>query len=361
MGMGMMTAPQHTYRRLPGRRRRVGALWTAARHSLWLGADHLLKVENRFYSEEYRRFYYRDIQTIMVRRTGRWIVWNVIFGVLCGGSVLLSMPAGEPVEQSIGASLAGLCLLAILLNTLYGPTCACHLRTAVQTVALPSWSRRRHVHQALDLLQPLIVQAQGTLTPDMLAAGRATALSAAALPITPGQRPLSSPTTLRQFRGGRHALLFTFLLCDGGVTLLTLLGDSPMALLLTWVIMLGAFVTTLLALTTQQQSHCPQGLRVVTWGAGIYVCLLYTARTIPPTFLTLKDPNLLMANSFWEVLMLLATQSPHHQSYMYLLSSISLLCSVGLGALGWLCLAGLRRRRPVPPPLRLAPTPALEE
>lgn len=357
----MMTAPQHTYRRLPGRRRRVGALWTAARHSLWLGADHLLKVENRLYSEEYRRFYYRDIQAIMARRTGRWIVWNVIFGVLCGGSVLLSMQAGEPIGQIIGASLAGLCLLAILLNSLYGPTCVCHLRTAVQTVALPSWSRLRHVHKALNLLQPLIVQAQGALTPEILAAGRTTALSAAALPTTPRQRPLPSPTRLRQFRGGRHALLFTFLFCDGGVTLLTLPGDSPMALLLTWIIMLGAFVTTLLVLTMQQQSDCPKGLRVLTWGVGLYVCLLYTARTIPPTLLTLKDPDLFMADSFWEVLTLLATQPPHHQPYVYLISSISLLCSVGLSALGWLCLAGLRRRRPVPPPLRLAPTPAVEE
>lgn len=358
----MIGAPQHTYRRLPGRRRRVGTLWTAARHSLWLGADHLLKIENRLYTEEYRRFYYRDIQAIMIRRTMHWIVWNIIFGVLCGGSVGLSIQVREPGGQIIGASLAGLSLLAILVNSLWGPTYACHLRTAVQTVALPSLSRRRYVCKALDLLQPLIVQAQGACTPDVvLAAGGMTPLAGAELRATPGRGPLPTSPRLLQFRGGRHAFLFSFLLCDGMVTLLTLLGDSFVALLLTWATLTGAIVTAIMALAIQHQSHCPQGLRVLTWGAGIYVSLLYAVRSILAFLLILRSPDIFMVDSFWEIIELQAAQSLHDQPYLYMTSLIALVCSLGLSVVGGLYLVGIRRRRSVPPPLHLTPIPAVEE
>ena len=62
-----MTAPGAVpYRRLPGRGRTpLGS------HSLWIGEDHLLLVELRGFTETYRRFYFRDVQAIILRRTDR--------------------------------------------------------------------------------------------------------------------------------------------------------------------------------------------------------------------------------------------------------------------------------------------------
>jgi hypothetical protein len=361
MDMGMMAAAQTTYRRLPGRRRRVGALWTAARHSLWLGADHLLQVESRFYSEEYRRFYYHDIELLMVRRTRHWLVWSVLFGVLLSGSVWWGVQAGEPVGQSLGAALAGLSLLALLVNVLYGPTCACHLRTAVQTVLLPSLNRLRYVRKVLPLLQPFIMQAQGELAPHALAAGLATAITRAESQTAPRRRPSPQAAVLRPFRGGRHGLMFGLLLLDGAMTLLTFLDNSAFVLLGTWGIMLSVFVATLLALIFQQQSDCPKGVRWLTWGVGVYVCLLYMVRTVPATLFTLKTSDLALVHSLWEVIKLMAAQSPRQNPYVYTVSLMSLLGSVGLGALGWFSLLVGRRQRHALPPSRPASTAALEE
>jgi len=45
------------YRRLPG-----NAAALASYHRLWLGPDHLLAVRSVGFSEEYKRFYFSDIQ-----------------------------------------------------------------------------------------------------------------------------------------------------------------------------------------------------------------------------------------------------------------------------------------------------------
>ena len=55
------------YRKLPGHRR--GFLRGA---SLWLGSDHLLSVKSLRFREEYKRFYLRDVQAIVVAQCPRF-------------------------------------------------------------------------------------------------------------------------------------------------------------------------------------------------------------------------------------------------------------------------------------------------
>src|SRR5262249_54585927 len=71
---------EKTYQSLPGRGRRSGFVsfgiasgWC----SLWLGPDHLLAVDSKNYQEEYKRFYYRDIQAFIARRTKRVLAMNI--------------------------------------------------------------------------------------------------------------------------------------------------------------------------------------------------------------------------------------------------------------------------------------------
>src|SRR5947208_5263032 len=70
------------YKRLTRARVRSSfAVISAARSSLWLGADHLLCVDSTGYTETYKRFYFRDIQAITICRTARRKVWNWSLGV----------------------------------------------------------------------------------------------------------------------------------------------------------------------------------------------------------------------------------------------------------------------------------------
>ena len=196
---------ERQYHRLTwGRHRKSGfAGFTITRSSLWLGQDHLLGIDSTGYSESYKRFYFRDIQAVTIRLTSRRQIWNAVLGstgVLClGGWLLYLLSQGRP---GLGETLAtvGIMLffgVPFLLNNLFGPTCVCHLHTAVQTEELPSLNRLPKTRRILNRLRPLIAQAQGQLAPEEIPT-RVQAWTAAAtaqVEYAAGVRPSSGAAT----------------------------------------------------------------------------------------------------------------------------------------------------------------------
>jgi len=142
------------------------------RVQLWLGADHLLLVESDGRQEFYKRFYYRDIQAVVVHKTSEGkIVNGILTGITC---LFLAIAVAVGMEE-VAAGIVFVCIaaifgIALLVNWLSGPTCQTFLRTAVQIEELPSLTRLRQLHKALDQLRPLIVAGQGELPPDEIAA-----------------------------------------------------------------------------------------------------------------------------------------------------------------------------------------------
>jgi hypothetical protein len=162
----MILSRDPNYRRLKVGGR--GALGTA---SYWLGPDHLLVVEVVSYVERYRRFYYREVQAIIVRRTKAQQTTNLALGVLAllalVAVLIIAADQGPGVwstEGIVGAfvfSLAAAALLVgLLLNVLRGPTCACRIHTAVQALDLPRIRRWKMAERLLDELKPLVTAAQ---------------------------------------------------------------------------------------------------------------------------------------------------------------------------------------------------------
>lgn len=178
-----MTPAGETYRRLPGRRR---SLWSGA--SLWMGSDHLLLVRSAWFREEYKRFYLRDIQAIVVAPCARFHVSTPVFAVAVLW-LLLSLVAFAPVV-SFGTEWAygTLVLVAAWLAVSAAAGCRCRLYTAVSHDELPSlyrtWTARRFLKQ----VQPWIEQVQGTVDPGWVEAERSEAGPALA-PLAPADPP----------------------------------------------------------------------------------------------------------------------------------------------------------------------------
>jgi hypothetical protein len=150
--------------------------------SLWLGKDHLLQVTNTFAVEHYRRWYLREIQAFVIRRTNGRMIWNIVFGVLL---LLVCAIAAASVFGAIDSSsaddrvgfwiatgilgLVGLGLLALLLiNTAMGPTCVVFVQTphGLDRVSSP---RRIHAFENLATrIQPMIESVQTPAEKDHL-------------------------------------------------------------------------------------------------------------------------------------------------------------------------------------------------
>jgi hypothetical protein len=160
------------YRRLTrARSRRKGPLTfviSVQRSSLWLGRDHLLNVDSSYFAEKYRRFYFRDIQAITIRKTGRRRIWNLVLALLLLFSFGLaardlSTALSDGFASPVLAVWFSILAMALLANNLLGPSCTVYLRTAVQTEELPSLNRIRRTRKVLDRIRPLIVAVQGQL------------------------------------------------------------------------------------------------------------------------------------------------------------------------------------------------------
>jgi hypothetical protein len=130
----------------------------------WLGPDHLLVVVVAGYVESYRRFLFSDIHALVVQKDRDQLIWGMFasgLGLLCLVSALLSAGGQTPgAAVSIFLFLALLAGIAVVGNWLRGPTCICHIRTAVQTVPLPQITRWRKAQKLVAELEPLIKSAQ---------------------------------------------------------------------------------------------------------------------------------------------------------------------------------------------------------
>ena len=148
-----MTPAQATYRRLPGARRRL-----LRKATLWLSSDHILAVDSRRFTEEYKRYYFKDIQAIIVTQMSTATSRTIDLAFLVSFAVLVLI--AWRVESRGTFVVTGLVLLGYLIHKLLGPMCSCHLITAVSSDKLPSLTRVRSAAKALRMIQPLVEQSQ---------------------------------------------------------------------------------------------------------------------------------------------------------------------------------------------------------
>lgn len=163
----METEPR--YERLPG-----GSGFFVL-HRAYLADDHLLAVKTMLFVERYRRLYFRDVESLALQRCDRAfflgaVTFLVAFFAWLGAWVCWpGFDAGSGFGWSVfWAIIAGGATVVFLVNLALGPGCICQVRTAVQTVELPSLNRWRRALRAREVLLARIAAAQG------LTAGAAT-------------------------------------------------------------------------------------------------------------------------------------------------------------------------------------------
>src|SRR5436305_8222975 len=109
--------PEREYKRLTRARPRAKfAVVSAGSSSLWLGKDHLLCIDTTGYTETYKRFYFRDIQAIVIRRTESWKFTSLGLGVLAALFTLIAGLQGLIAMRYVFGLVAGLFGVALILN-----------------------------------------------------------------------------------------------------------------------------------------------------------------------------------------------------------------------------------------------------
>ena len=130
---------------------------------MWEGVDHVLCVKGTRFNEEYRRFYYGDIQAFLVEnraRAGSWGWWTVLL-------VVLAISVTAAVENDPPRSWIALVVVSVVvlirLEISLRRSCRCSIQTAVSREPLPSLFRRSAAAAAIGRLQTRITAEQGDL------------------------------------------------------------------------------------------------------------------------------------------------------------------------------------------------------
>jgi len=157
-----MKAP--SYQRLSGRSFALSGV-----ASLWIGEGHVLEVVSMMPIERYRRWYLRDVQALVARRSGKRTAWNLAWGIAAGlalalATALLGLAAAQDGQAQIvmrvfAALSGGLALLGavlVLVNTLFGPTCTVFIHTPQAVIELAAPTRQRGFQRLVAQLRPLL-------------------------------------------------------------------------------------------------------------------------------------------------------------------------------------------------------------
>ena len=130
-------------------------------HRLFVGSDHLLLVITSGYVELSKRFNFRDIQSIIIQESPVRLIWNWVLGFGFAASALFLVIAWSDFpSRMLGVGFTALFSIPLIINNARGPTCACHVQSAVQRERLYSLSRTRKARRFLDKVTPRLLEAQ---------------------------------------------------------------------------------------------------------------------------------------------------------------------------------------------------------
>jgi hypothetical protein len=297
-----MAKKDKKYNKLPGSKK--GFLF--GKYTLWQDADHLLHIFSRFGVEDYKRFYYSDIQAIITRKTVAGKVHNIIMGCF---SLLFLAPffAFDGPWSIFYLIVSGIMFFIMLINLYLGPTCETRLMTAVQTEKLQSLNRLKKTFRVMDSLRPHIQQAQGSLSREDLMkippqpAGRAA-------PQRSGPSAASQRDAVKHEDGRFHMILFVLLLTDAVLVAseFFLLHVVPTVLSSLASLCVGIFV--IVALVRQHNSDLPGSLRTLTWTTLGLVGATFVMGYVVGMVFAFENPAL--AYNQWEIVKSISSLSP---------------------------------------------------
>ena len=261
-----MTKSTEKYRRVPSTVLGTLLRWFD-QSSAWLAGDHVLLARRALWIERYNRFYFADIQAVTICRTQTGLVWNVLLGTGAGlltfGGILSGFPPAVLVWLAIFT-------LPLIMNILLGPTCSCHVYTAVNTHKLPCFNRLPKAIIFLQTIKPLIAAVQEEVSDEEIAE-RA--------PLIPPIRWIApgapTPRPKRHYAGQVHLILLVLLFFGAIVSGLQLLSDAELLTWLTVILLIAQLGMSIAAAARQSGTDISSGLRAVTWCAFAHVLVMF--------------------------------------------------------------------------------------
>lgn len=344
----MSKTPEIRYTRLPGKGlRRQGFLAIVRIYcTLWLAQDHILSIDSRVFAEDYKRFYFRDIQAIITQRTNRGKVWNLIFIALIGLFMFIALRGEETVTIILWLGVAGIFGIALLINWLRGPTCTCQIITAVQQETLPSLDRLKTAERVIKILKRHIQEAQGEFNAEETQTAELSDQSSVSGSPFHFTSQASSGPPVQHYHGRIHGVVFSLLLVDGILTCTHLLFQNVALSLVSLGLTVVFSICVIIALVKQYNTDISKGIRWVTWSSFGYMCVSYFVSYILSIYLSvLIRVPIRSGMDQWEFFKTVAELSPYDYPLFLGIDICFIACTFLLGGIGLFLLRRFRQKQ----------------
>ena len=290
----------------------------------------MLQIYARWGSEDYKRYYYQDIQAIVTRKNDVGKIQNFVLGALIGLFGLFAVTSGSD-WMLFHAFIAVMVLFILLINVFRGPTCETLLLTAVQTEKLHSLHRLSTAQAVMNQIKPIIERFQGHLAPETLA--QQSARLDSRVKNRPSTRLPQKTSKARKHESGRvHLLLFALLTFNGLIVAAGFVLTHAGLAFLGTAVMLIMGICVVVALVKQHESNLKHPLRTMTWAALGYVCFSFVSSYMISVGLAFRNPDIVQNQ--WEMIKLFANTTPWDSALMMTLNIIALIGSVLIGIPG---------------------------
>ncbi|MBN2419755.1 MAG: hypothetical protein JXL81_10250 [Deltaproteobacteria bacterium] len=290
---------------------------------LYMGPDHLLSITGNFFSEEYLRFYYRDIQAIITRKTIKGKVLNIC---LSAGLILfLTFAVLLSGAWSIFfVILSAVFFVPLLINFLKGPTSISHIQTPIQTFRLSAIHRMKNAIKAVTQLKTLIEQTQGVLTDDLIERLRDRENSDASYK--------NLLKIIKHENGLFHLIVFSLLTFHTLFIGVDIFFQDLMLTLISNVIVAAIAILLIIALIRQKDSDLNKIIKGLAWSIIGYLCLIIIFSNILSFFVTIQNQEIV--NNQLELIKRMSAISPLSNPWLLGISVFSLVFSLFTGITG---------------------------
>lgn len=299
---------------------------------LYTGPDHLLSIRYNLFSEEYLRFYYKDIQAIITRRTSKGKILNICFSIVLILFLIfaLMLTGGWSVFFSV---LAAIVSIPLVINILKGPTSISHIQTPIQTAKLSAISRIRNSKKVLSRLKPLIEKNQGVLNEELIKQGIQDDKSEDSF------KPFN--VILKHESGILHLIMLSFLILSSILVAVDIFYQNVILSLINNAFIAAIVVLLIISLIKQKGSDLYKSIKVIAWSVVGYLCIITVSSYLVSIIITIQSQE--PVNNQWELIKKISGLSPLDNPWLLGLSLFGFVYSFFAGISGIVLTVKFRR------------------
>ncbi|MBN4074096.1 hypothetical protein JYT61_00895 [bacterium AH-315-E10] len=270
-----MEKPTIQYKKLPCKSTFKGLVSLSyANYKLYMADDHILSLELSGYAERYKRYYFSDIEAIMIQPNYYRMIHNIIYGIIFAliGLVLLIAHSDSDSDAFVGlfiffSPFLFILIVLIILNTFRGMGCKTSILTRTSSEQLKALDRVKKAQKIIPQISEHIVAVQGYIDFENSQPMDIPlqSLNTGKIPSKKERDQEGSEKIFSDYTGRWHKILYPVLILYSMLIFAHVAMHNMFMDIVHTLTLISIFIIIIIAVAKQGKSNLHKPLRFATW------------------------------------------------------------------------------------------------